>query len=134
MIVRPDSDADLLALVESVLIDTRLEPDTRALLAALFCRRDLENFPLIAGLGRVAATPIGPERGRRMLGEMRACGYLVRAFWPVPFKGRTPSYTSLCGRPQDVAVVVADRAMTRRTASKAKADHLAGKARLHANG
>jgi hypothetical protein len=135
MILRPESDAELLALIESVLIDSRLEPDTRALLASLFCRRSIELFPRIADLGACAGACIGPERARRMLNELRAGGYLVRAFWPVPFKGRTPTYTSLCGRPADVAIAVAERSTTKRTASKAKAERLAKrKPRPNANG
>lgn len=67
----------------------------------------IDLFPLIADLGEAARMPMGPERARRMLNEMRAAGYLLRAFWSVPYIGQRPQYTSLAGAPTAIAHAVA---------------------------
>jgi hypothetical protein len=120
MILRPDNSDELLTLIESVLIDGRLQPDTRALLASLFCRRNIEFFPLIADLGERAGAPIGPERARRMLNEMRAAGYVLRAFWAVPYTGKRPNYTSLAGSPGAIAIAAAKFSIGMRTPGEAR--------------
>ena len=118
MILRPEDDSGLLALLRDVLADVHLSGDTRALLASLLCCRDVENFPLLSALGATVGMSIGPERGRRMLNELRAGGYLVRAFWPVPYRGHVPAFTSVCGNPRAVAAMVARESVAMRTPSK----------------
>lgn len=120
MILRPKSDDSLMALVADVLTDARLEGDTRALLASFLIRRDLVNFPLVIDLGTAARMAIGPERARRMLNELRASGYLARAFWSVPFVGRAPAYSSICGAPDAIAAALAQFTVNMRPA-KARA-------------
>lgn len=107
MILRPSDDCELMALVAAVLVDDRLSGDTRALLAGLLIDRGRSYFPMLADLGNAARMQIGPERGRRVLNELRAAGYLARVFWTVPFVGTTPAYTGLAGEPRAVACVVA---------------------------
>ncbi|HWK96223.1 MAG TPA: hypothetical protein VNR39_12455 [Pseudolabrys sp.] len=114
MILRADSDREQLTVLGNVLADGRLDPDTRCLLAGLLADRSIENFPLIADLGPAARMTIGPERARRMFNQMRRAGYLVRAFWKVPYRGRRPAYSSICGAPELVVVAVSQFALTMR--------------------
>lgn len=114
MILRPDSDREQLALIGNVLADGRLDGDTRAVLAGLLARREIENFPLLADLGATVRLSIGPERGRRILNQMRRSGFLVRAHWPVPYVARRPLYSSLCGPPELIVVAVSQLTVGRR--------------------
>lgn len=107
MILRPDSDLELMTLVADVLHDVRLEGDSRALLAGLLLDRARAYFPLVADLGPAARMAIGEERARRMMNELRGAGYLARVSWPVPYIGRSPAYASVCGAPEAIAAVLA---------------------------
>ncbi|MBS0245501.1 MAG: hypothetical protein JSR61_02695 [Proteobacteria bacterium] len=107
MILRPDSDLELMTLAADVLHDVRLGGDTRALLAGLLLDRALAYFPLVADLGPAARMAIGEERARRMMNELRRAGYLARVSWSVPYVNRSPAYASLCGAPQAVAAMLA---------------------------
>lgn len=107
MILRPDSDLELMTLVADVLHDIRLQGDTRALLAGLLLDRARPYFPLVADLGPAARMSIGDERARRMMNELRGAGYLVRVSWSVPYVNRSPAFASLCGAPQAVAAMLA---------------------------
>jgi len=107
MILRPDSDLELMTLVADVLHDVRLEGDTRGLLAGLLLDRARPYFPLVADLGVAARMAIGEERARRMMNELRRAGYLARVCWSVPYVNRSPAYASVCGAPQAVAAVLA---------------------------
>lgn len=118
MILRHESDREQLAVLGNVLVDGRLDPDTRCLLASLLADRRVEHFPLLADLGPATRMSIGPERGRRMLGQMRRAGYLVRAFWKVPYIGRRPSYSAICGAPELVVLAVSQFAAGMRPVQK----------------
>jgi hypothetical protein len=107
MILRPPDDAGLLALISEVLCNEVLPLDTRALLAALLARRDLENCPyritLTQTFGDEFGEPLGQFRISRMLSDAIRSGYMTRATWRVPHHGKRPAYSFAIGSREAIA-------------------------------
>jgi hypothetical protein len=77
MIIRPEAEADLLALIAAILSDTEIPIDARAMLATLIARRDIRNCPVRAKLAGLIGA--GPYRVGTIIGAAIASGYMRRA-------------------------------------------------------
>ena len=102
MILRAETDVQLLAEIGEVLADTAIDLDTRAMLAALLIRRDLVFCPYKSDLkillGRGRGVRIGPQRLNRMMRSAESAGYIARpANQIIPRVRRRPIYTFIVG-------------------------------------
>lgn len=95
MILRPETDTDLLALVAEMLSDTDIPIDARAMLAMLFTCRDIRHCPVRAGLARLLGT--GPYRVGTIISAAVSSGYMRRAEGYVPRKNGRPLYSFIVG-------------------------------------
>lgn len=101
MIIRPKGDGELIALVADVLSDTDVSIEARAMLAALFLRRDLTNCPVRAMLAALVGA--GPYRIGTIIGAALSSGYMRRAVGYVPRKNGRPMYSFVVGPRADIA-------------------------------
>jgi|SRR6185312_213348 len=97
MILRPDSDADLISTIAKVLADEAIQLDTRAMVALLLARRDLQRCPLKLDLPAILGIEAGTARIARMVREAIAAGYMTRAAANVPRDGRRWLYSFIVG-------------------------------------
>lgn len=109
MILRPETDAELLELIAEVVADGSIQLDTAAMLAFLLARKDLLQCPvkqdLVFELRSDAANTIGTGRISRMVREACAAGYMTRATRPVPRIRRRPLYSFVVGSKASVAAI-----------------------------
>jgi hypothetical protein len=107
MILRPETDAELLALIVEVTTDPALGLNTAAMLAFLFSAKYLDNCPtreplayLLRGDGRKG---LGVARLARMVRDAENAGYMARATWRVPRVRRRVLYSFVVGTKANVA-------------------------------
>ena len=87
------------------------------MLALLLSYRSLIFCPTKAALRQILALPktgvestpvmIGRARLDRMVREAEVAGYMARATWRVPHKGRSRAYSFVAGLPADVTAFAA---------------------------
>lgn len=107
MIIRPSTEGELLALLTDIHSDPEIELDTRGLLTFLLLRRDFSDCPpkgvIAFALGTLQGRWIGVQRLNRMMSEAERAGYVARATWRVPRKGKAPAYCFVIGSKAAVA-------------------------------
>ncbi len=91
MIVRPQTDAELIELVAGILSDTAISIEARAMLATLLLRRDLTNCPVRAKLAALIGA--GPYRVGTIINAAIASGYMRRPAGNVPRNKGRPLYS-----------------------------------------
>lgn len=120
MIIRPPSDTELLDMIAQIALDGSMQMDTRAMICAIFALRDLQTFPSMVTLQEMLSTRTGEALGKirlaRMVREVKAAGYLIRADWHVRRRRGVPIYTHCLGHP----VVIADFVESARRAASAR--------------
>jgi hypothetical protein len=90
MILRPESDAELIGRARDILADGSIPFDTRTMVALLLLDKRLHVCPPKSGIGRLLAgrfSRASAERVRRMVHDAERAGYFVRLGGQ--FEGRT---------------------------------------------
>ena len=111
MILRPESEAELLGLIAEIAVDPALELDTAAMLMFLFARTDLEFCPPKAAMPKMmgratSGAHVGVVRLGRMFREAQRAGYLAKATGYIPWRGRQPVYTFIVGGKAQIADII----------------------------
>ena len=106
MILRPESDAELIDRGREILSDSAVPLDTRAMIALLILSKGVKSCPAKSKIAAMVGGPdekIGAQRIQRMFRDAERAGYFVRErgrldgvhgragrYWFIVGAGRTP--------------------------------------------